>query len=279
MSDAAAISAAMGVPEELVVRSATARAQASGTDVATVLAAWSGGGSVATAPKPDTAPAPVADAEPTATPSEPAAPTTPDTTPVPAAATAQPTAQPATAPAVMAPDSDAAPILVGRKDHPLVALAGLVALFIFGSMLAVGVPSIDALQAAQDQIPGSTPVLSDLAESGRDVYVQEGCMYCHTQQVRSVVADVGLGPVTEPGLTPVPSSDGTFAVETLLPGPANLGHVRIGPDLTHVGTRVADTPDYLHEVLTDPRGVNPSSLMPSYAYLSDRRPHRSHPVS
>ena len=80
-------------------------------------------------------------------------------------------------------------------------------------------------------------------------------MYCHTQQVRSVVTDFGIGPVSEPGTSP--------AV-----GPPTLGFVRIGPDLTHIGTRTEDSAD-LRKVLTDPRSVNPDSLMPSYAYLSD----------
>ncbi|MCP5114645.1 MAG: hypothetical protein GY953_27770, partial [bacterium] len=31
---------------------------------------------------------------------------------------------------------------------------------------------------------------------GRDVYVAEGCVYCHTQQVRANVSDVGLASVT-----------------------------------------------------------------------------------
>ncbi|MPZ51509.1 MAG: c-type cytochrome [Acidimicrobiia bacterium] len=49
MSDLSAAAAAVGAPEELVQRSAEARAQANGTSVEEVLAAWAGGGSPAAA--------------------------------------------------------------------------------------------------------------------------------------------------------------------------------------------------------------------------------------
>lgn len=56
MSDLAAAAAALGIPEDLTSRSAAARAAANGTDTDSVIAAWAGGGSVATqAPAPQTA--------------------------------------------------------------------------------------------------------------------------------------------------------------------------------------------------------------------------------
>lgn len=251
MSDAASIAAATGVPEPLVMRSAQARATASGTSIEAVLGAWGGGGSISTPPAvaapTEAAPAP-----------EPAVPETPPTTaPTEVAAdTPSPVAAPVPPTVVAArPDRDAAPLLVGRTDRPIMALAFLVIVFTVSALLAVGVPALDARNAAADQIPGTTPVLSDQALAGRAVYLQEGCMYCHTQQVRSVVTDIGLGPVSEPGTSP--------AV-----GPPTLGFVRIGPDLTHVETRYENDEDKLRTVLVDPRSVNPDSLMPSFAHLS-----------
>ena len=70
MSDLSqALSESMNVPEELVMRSARARAEASGSSVDDVLAAWSGGGAVAAAPAPVAAQAaaPAAAAEPAPT--------------------------------------------------------------------------------------------------------------------------------------------------------------------------------------------------------------------
>lgn len=62
MSDLAAAAAALGIPEELASRSASARATANGTSTDDVLAAWAGGGSVAAAAPPppaaEAAPAP-----------------------------------------------------------------------------------------------------------------------------------------------------------------------------------------------------------------------------
>lgn len=55
MSDLAAAASALGIPEELASRSASARASANGTSADEVLAAWAGGGSVgAAAPAPPT---------------------------------------------------------------------------------------------------------------------------------------------------------------------------------------------------------------------------------
>ena len=250
MSDAAAVAATTGVPEELIVRAAKARAAASGTSIDAVLGAWTGGGSIA-------APAPTATAEPAAAaPVETTAPesdsASPSETPAPAAPEA-----PVAAPVAVASkvDRDAAPLLVGRVDRPMMVSAALVALFVMSAFFAVAVPGLDARNVAADQVPGTTPILSPEGLAGRDVYLEQGCMYCHTQQVRTVVTDIGLGPVTEPGTSP--------AV-----GPPTLGFVRIGPDLTHIGSRYEDL-DILRTVLLDPKSLNPDSLMPSYAYLSD----------
>lgn len=71
MSDLAAAAAALGIPEDLTSRSAAARAAANGTDTDSVIAAWAGGGSVATqAPAPETA-APVVEESPPADPAPP----------------------------------------------------------------------------------------------------------------------------------------------------------------------------------------------------------------
>lgn len=249
MSDAASIAAATGVPESLVMRSAQARATATGTSIEAVLGAWGGGEAItptsAVAPTAPTPEPPLAEI-----PSSVIAPTETAAS-VPSPVTAAP------APVLVAarPDPDAAPLLVGRTDHPIMALAVMVIVFTVSALLAVGVPALDARNAAADQIPGTTPILSSQALAGRTVYLQEGCMYCHTQQVRSVVTDVGLGPVSEPGTSP--------AV-----GPPTLGFVRIGPDLTHVETRYEDDEAKLRTVLVDPKSLNPNSLMPSFAHLS-----------
>ncbi len=83
---------ALNAPEDLVERSARARAKATGTSVEDVLATWSGG----KAPEPASAPAPAATVTPPAGPADSPAPAEP--------ATAQPTAPVAASAPVMADD-------------------------------------------------------------------------------------------------------------------------------------------------------------------------------
>jgi cbb3-type cytochrome c oxidase subunit II len=91
--------------------------------------------------------------------------------------------------------------------------------------------------------------------AGRAVYIEEGCYYCHTQEVRPVIPDVGLGRV---------SLAGDYVHET----PALPGVERLGPDLMHVASRYSDT-GVLRARLVDPRGSRSWSIMPSYERLSD----------
>jgi len=98
-----------------------------------------------------------------------------------------------------------------------------------------------------------------LDAEGRTLYVAEGCWYCHTQQVRAIVTDVGLGAV---------SAAGDYVHET----PALYGVQRIGPDLMHVGQRPpTDDAAWLAAYLADPRSERGYSTMPAYDHLSDRQ--------
>jgi cbb3-type cytochrome oxidase cytochrome c subunit len=88
---------------------------------------------------------------------------------------------------------------------------------------------------------------------GRQIYVREGCFYCHTQFNR--LQDRGYGPLVKAG-------DYTF--ET----PHQLGTARTGPDLTNEGGRFPEQWQKAH--LVQPRAVKPGSIMPSFSYLNDR---------
>lgn len=96
MSDQLSAAAqAMGIPEELVQRSAAARAAASGTDTDTVIAAWAGGES---APAATQAPEPATTPEP-----EPATETSTPASPAELEPAAEPAEAPAMAPAAVTP--------------------------------------------------------------------------------------------------------------------------------------------------------------------------------
>ncbi len=96
----------------------------------------------------------------------------------------------------------------------------------------------------------------EAAAQGRDLYVAEGCWYCHTQQVRAIVTDVGLGPVS-------------VAADYAHDPAGVMGVSRFGPDLMHVGSRSpTDEPAWLAAHLADPRAARPWSTMPAYDHLS-----------
>jgi len=100
--------------------------------------------------------------------------------------------------------------------------------------------------------PGVEP-LTALQSEGRDVYVANGCSYCHTQQVRPLDEDKVFGR---------PSAPGDFKYQT----PELLGSERTGPDLTNIGMRQPSSVwQYIH--LYNPRAVVPESIMPSFDWL------------
>jgi cytochrome c oxidase cbb3-type subunit 2 len=100
--------------------------------------------------------------------------------------------------------------------------------------------------------PGTHP-LTPLESRGRDIYVGEGCEYCHSQVVRPLRQDLVFGR---------PSIAGDYAYST----PELLGDHRNGPDLTNIGARQpSDTWQYMH--LWNPRAVVSGSIMPRYPWL------------
>ncbi|MGC4074566.1 MAG: cbb3-type cytochrome c oxidase subunit II [Nibricoccus sp.] len=92
-----------------------------------------------------------------------------------------------------------------------------------------------------------------LVASGRQVYIAEGCIHCHSQYIRPGTGDVFLWGPAHP------------LVEVLAAEPPLLGNRRQGPDLANVGNRRSPEWNRLH--LMAPRAISPGSRMPSYAYL------------
>jgi cytochrome c oxidase cbb3-type subunit II len=102
--------------------------------------------------------------------------------------------------------------------------------------------------------PGLHPLTAQEAR-GRDIYVSEGCAYCHSQVVRPLKQDLVFGR---------PSIGGDYAYAT----PELLGDHRNGPDLTNIGSRQPSTIwQYIH--LWNPRAVVHDSIMPRYSWLFD----------
>lgn len=98
--------------------------------------------------------------------------------------------------------------------------------------------------------------------AGRQVYIANGCVYCHSQQVRdpSFTTDVDRGW----------GSRATVPADYVYDKPHLLGTMRTGPDLINVGQRLPD-PDWQLIHLYDPRSLVQWSLMPSFPFLFEEK--------
>lgn len=88
---------------------------------------------------------------------------------------------------------------------------------------------------------------------GRDIYIREGCVGCHSQQIRMLQSEVQrYGPYS-------------LAGESVYDYPFLWGSKRTGPDLARVGQRYNDEWHRIH--LRNPRNVVKESNMPAYPWL------------
>lgn len=136
-------------------------------------------------------------------------------------------------------------------------------LIIFGAVFVLGfaLTALIFVPFSDQQMSEPTAVArayGDLEAQGRELYQREGCVYCHSQQVRSLQADRPFGTR--------PSEAGDYAYEA----PHPMGRLRIGPDLKYVGDRHSD-PEWYVTYLADPRNVFPHSVKPTYDHLSEQQ--------
>ena len=90
---------------------------------------------------------------------------------------------------------------------------------------------------------------------GRQVYIREGCWYCHSQYVRPVTGETRRwGPVSQAG-------------ESFYDFPHLFSTRRIGPDLTRVGLKFSNAWHVAH--FWNPRMLSPDSIMPRFVALFD----------
>lgn len=94
---------------------------------------------------------------------------------------------------------------------------------------------------------------SALELAGRDLYIREGCVGCHSQMIRPFRAET--------------ERYGHYSVagEFVYDRPFLWGSKRTGPDLHRVGGRYSDEWHRVH--LINPRDVVPESIMPAYPWL------------
>ncbi|MBI6545823.1 MAG: cbb3-type cytochrome c oxidase subunit II [Cyanobacteria bacterium NC_groundwater_1444_Ag_S-0.65um_54_12] len=135
-----------------------------------------------------------------------------------------------------------------------VIVIGAVAFMTFALAMLVIVPKA---MLGEVRAPDGLVPYSEAALRGRAVYVANGCIYCHSQQVRdaSFTNDERRGW----GRPSLPA-------DYFYDNPHLLGTSRTGPDLFNVGVRLPDINWHLLH-LYQPRAVAPWSIMPAFGYL------------
>lgn len=144
-------------------------------------------------------------------------------------------------------------------DHK--KLFGTATLFFVGLTLLVAIIPALNIQKNNAVLPGAEPLSEDAAK-GKALYIANGCIGCHTQQVRNIDMDKvwGSRPSIAADYAGIHRQDVWRNTATL------LGSERTGPDLINVGNRQGSQ-DWNLVHLFNPRIVVSQSIMPAYPWL------------
>jgi cytochrome c oxidase cbb3-type subunit I/II len=118
-----------------------------------------------------------------------------------------------------------------------------------------GLVEIVPLFVIKENVPTIAAVkpYTPLEVIGRDLYIREGCVGCHSQMVRPFRSETErYGEYSKVG-------------EFVYDHPFLWGSKRTGPDLHRVGGKYPDAWHYNH--MENPRSTSPGSIMPSYPWL------------
>ena len=123
------------------------------------------------------------------------------------------------------------------------------------AILVGGLIEIVPLYLIKKNVPTISAVkpYTPLEVLGRDIYIREGCVGCHSQMVRPFRSETErYGEYSKAG-------------EYVYDHPFLWGSKRTGPDLHRVGGKYPDAWHYNH--MDDPRSTSPGSIMPRYSWL------------
>ncbi|MFT4940034.1 MAG: cytochrome c oxidase cbb3-type subunit 2 [Paraglaciecola sp.] len=136
-----------------------------------------------------------------------------------------------------------------EKNVGLLTILILVAIS-FGAM--VEITPLMYQQQTMQPVDGLKPYTA-LQMEGRDIYIREGCVGCHSQMIRPFRSET--------------ERYGHYSVagESVWEHPFLWGSKRTGPDLARVGGRYSDEWHVVH--LKNPRTVVPESNMPGFPWL------------
>ena len=98
---------------------------------------------------------------------------------------------------------------------------------------------------------------STLELQGRDIYLREGCVNCHSQMVRPFRSETER------------YGDYSKAGEFVYDHPFLWGSKRTGPDLHRIGGKYSDAWHFNH--MLDPTTMSPGSIMPPYSWLIEQK--------
>jgi cytochrome c oxidase cbb3-type subunit 2 len=92
--------------------------------------------------------------------------------------------------------------------------------------------------------------------AGRSIYIANGCVYCHSQSIRTIDWGLGAERIAQAG-------------DYVADYPILLGSQRTGPDLSQDGGEHPDDWHLAH--FTNPRFTRPLSIMPPFQFLGPER--------
>jgi len=139
-----------------------------------------------------------------------------------------------------------------RKPVQLTILATI-------AILIGGIIQIIPTLVVKSNIPTISTVkpYTPLELEGRDIYIREGCVGCHSQMIRPFRHEVErYGEYSKSG-------------EYVYDHPFLWGSKRTGPDLMRVGGKYNDNWHFNH--MWDPQSTTTGSIMPSYRWLFDNK--------
>jgi cytochrome c oxidase cbb3-type subunit I/II len=138
------------------------------------------------------------------------------------------------------------------------------AVFTFVAVVIGGVVEFVPTALIRSNVPTIAAVrpYTPLELEGRDLYIREGCVGCHSQMVRPMRSETArYGEYSKAG-------------EFVYDHPFLWGSKRTGPDLHREGGKYPDSWHFVH--MKEPRATSPNSIMPGYGWLYDAALDASH---
>ena len=136
---------------------------------------------------------------------------------------------------------------------PKAVIVGSVAILAAVVFIAVLLPYADTNKTVSSEIYRHR---TDAEAAGRKIYIQNGCVYCHSQSIRTIDWGLGAERIAQAG-------------DYVGDHPILLGSARTGPDLSQAGGEHPDDWHLAHFV--NPRYTRPLSIMPAFAFLESER--------